>query len=454
MLDKILRLNLILIFSLVLNACGGGGGGSDDDDGDDNSRPPAGSANNSENTGADICLASDTVSLPSIPNSLRGGFFTPPRVINIDYMTPTQSGVTNGDAVYNYLFDEAVQFSIGDLDFPETNARFITSLLNFAETRDPSNNIVLNMARLLMALDQDQDTTTGVFITDTAKASATPFSFDQSIDDFGSDPAVLNLIMNGGQDVAVTELPSEAQALFWVTAIFDAVEFPPYGEIIGTWYTQSTENDFLAFTFFDNGIYAHAEVDFDHPFETSGLEVGRYSRDEMSGELTIEEIIFNENNDIGLSDLGSARIYANVSQNILNLTIDEDNNGSIDESIEFEREQNGGLLGTWRNLDDFADLRYVSFINETEYLLVNYDPNNPNGFIGGMEWGNYTYDSDTHRLITSVLFNSDEEFGLSPFQNAVRPPALTISVVFDRLVTETFSCDGMSTGTIEYIQYY
>jgi hypothetical protein len=73
--------------------------------------------------------------------------------------------------------------------------------------------MVVNMIRLLQTLDQDGDPENGIFITDTARSSATQVEFDLSEADFAASLAVTILIMNGGQDETVVDLVDRDNAL-------------------------------------------------------------------------------------------------------------------------------------------------------------------------------------------------------------------------------------------------
>ncbi|WP_156498737.1 hypothetical protein, partial [Oleiphilus sp. HI0079] len=106
-----------------------------------------------------------------------------------------------------------------------------------------------------------------------------------------------------------------------------------------------TTNELLAFVFFDNGTYAHLEIDEvaplnpENPNEVSGMEWGTYSINPQTGELTAS-ITFDGNDDTGLTDsIGQVDIFAQVAGDTLTIEVDDNNNGSIseDEQFNFER---------------------------------------------------------------------------------------------------------------------
>ena len=112
--------------------------------------------------------------------------------------------------------------------------------------------------------------------------------------------------------------------------------------VLGFWKNDTTDNDLLAFAFFDNGTYVHLEVDevapFDTANETSGMEWGNYTLDNITGKLTVSQR-FDNNGDTGLTD--NVIRYLKVSGDTLMLEFDENKNGVIDksgESLDFQRQ--------------------------------------------------------------------------------------------------------------------
>ena len=109
--------------------------------------------------------------------------------------------------------------------------------------------------------------------------------------------------------------------------------------ILGAWISTTTDAELLMIAFFDNGIYFHAEVDRDNPELMSGMELGTYARDESTGLLTITQT-FDNNGSAGLTDfvgIGAPDVFTDVAADTLTLTIDEDGDTLIDETIVFQR---------------------------------------------------------------------------------------------------------------------
>ena len=110
--------------------------------------------------------------------------------------------------------------------------------------------------------------------------------------------------------------------------------------ILGTWVSITTSAELLTISFFDDDTYFFAEIDRDNPELMSGMELGTYARDESTGLLTITQT-FDNNGSAGLTDfvgIGAPDVFADISSDTLTLTIDEDGDTLIDETIVFQRQ--------------------------------------------------------------------------------------------------------------------
>ena len=63
---------------------------------------------------------------------IQQGTFVDSAVEGIHYATATQSGSTNSDGEYNFLANETVTFSIGDLDLPLVAATGVVTPLTLS----------------------------------------------------------------------------------------------------------------------------------------------------------------------------------------------------------------------------------------------------------------------------------------------------------------------------------
>jgi hypothetical protein len=158
------------------------------------------------------CSSDDEDSASLSSTDLTGILIDGP-VANIGYRTETKQGVTNASGEYDHLPGETVTFFIGDLEFPAVPANGIVTPLDLADATDTSDPTVVNMIRLLQTLDKNADHSDGIEITEEAKAAAAQVDFNLTVAEFEVLPAVINLITNAGQDTAVTELISAADAI-------------------------------------------------------------------------------------------------------------------------------------------------------------------------------------------------------------------------------------------------
>ena len=110
--------------------------------------------------------------------------------------------------------------------------------------------------------------------------------------------------------------------------------------LLGTWVSSTTNAELLSLSLFDDNTYFYAIVDRSDPTLMSGMELGTYSRDDSTGLLTITQT-FDNNASAGFTDfvgLGAPNLFAHVSGDTLTLTMDNDGDSLIDETIEFTRQ--------------------------------------------------------------------------------------------------------------------
>ncbi|TFH02277.1 MAG: T9SS type A sorting domain-containing protein [Calditrichales bacterium] len=204
--------------------------------------------------------------------------------------------------------------------------------------------------------------------------------------------------------------------------------------IFGTWENTTSGDDLLILSFFEDGTYLHAEYGENDPAEENGMEWGRFTLNESSGRVTFAQF-FDNNAGSGLSDILASSppfLYMHVSADDLKLRIDEDGNGSIDDSVQFNRLESSGIWGTWKNSTSANDLLLISFFADGTYLHAEVDSSDHNE-ISGMEWGLYTR-NESDGLVTGVsqLFDNNGDTGLT---GATGPgaPFLYINAAGDEL---------------------
>jgi hypothetical protein len=158
-----------------------------------------------------------------------------------------------------------------------------------------------------------------------------------------TDPPVLFTTVSGDELIATIATFDENDD----STIEDTILFrrePSYG-ILGSWvFTASddiTLNELLVFVFSDDGTYVHAEYDPDDYKEVSGMEWGTYTWDASSRLMTITGMLFDENGDTGLNPElfgdGPPFLYLNLDNDMLTIEVDFDGDGTMEETINFER---------------------------------------------------------------------------------------------------------------------
>ncbi|MGJ8681298.1 DM13 domain-containing protein [Paraglaciecola sp.] len=174
---NIRNISFALITVSFISACGGGG----------STTPPI--TQNPQTT-------PEPSPEPTPEPEVLTGIFIDSAVQGLNYSTQTQSGTTDEEGTFSYIQGEKVRFSIGDVSFPETNAKATLSPLDVFGVTDVADLRVINMARLLQTLDSDGVAGNGITITDDAHNQATGVSVDFASADF--DSQVMDIVANSG----------------------------------------------------------------------------------------------------------------------------------------------------------------------------------------------------------------------------------------------------------------
>jgi len=130
------------------------------------------------------------------PTTYTGVFIDSP-VENLRYSTESESGTTNAAGEFNYQIDEAITFSIGDIEFPPVMASDFVTPLNIFSTEDINQTSVVNMLRLLQSLDIDGDANNGIQLSEVSHELAASIIVDFTSDEFEQQVADLVSMSNG-----------------------------------------------------------------------------------------------------------------------------------------------------------------------------------------------------------------------------------------------------------------
>jgi len=352
MINKLVLLSLLSAFALA--GC--------DSDSNDNTSDSGGD----DNTGGTV--------------QTETGVFLDAEVGNIDFETETQSGTTNDAGEFEYQEGEQVTFSIGELLFPAADAQ---------ATVTP----VVNMVRLLLSLDVDQDPSNGIGIPETAADVATSdIDFYVTVEEFENNASVQSFVTNAGQDTAVDGLVTAEEAVAHLSeTLEEAGATPP--SIVGAWYETERDEDYEAVTdvflaFRDDGYYYEIEVE--NVDTGSGYEYGTYSYElrKLTG-----EVIADTNGDAGLSDAGEVTV--NVGGSTMVIVPSTDGLESTFTRIESD----SSIVGGWQLNDGSGE--EVLFIFREDGVFSAVQATAEDGGVG-IEYGTYEYSADNGTLTFDI----------------------------------------------------
>lgn len=131
----------------------------------------------------------------------------------LSYTSGSLNGVTSATGEYAYEPGQAITFAIGELALPSAIGKPEMTPFTLGGKDDSNNRIALNMTRLMLALDSDQDATNGIQLSDDAAAVSAGISVDFSSESF--DDEVVNFVANAGGSGA---LPTTRTALLYLSA--------------------------------------------------------------------------------------------------------------------------------------------------------------------------------------------------------------------------------------------
>ena len=202
---------------------------------------------------------------------------------------------------------------------------------------------------------------------------------------------------------------------------------PPMAEdaLIGSWIARNAERGdnapWVQLTFLESGYYMHQELDLPYrPAEdtsgNTGLELGQYQWDNQTGEVTVPNIVRDDNGEWGLSSLAEA------DPERLALLVDGDTLTAYDptvglsETTEFSRVplNQTGITGSWiiQGAGDPTNVSVLTILDDNFYFLGTTEPADPGG-MPGLEFGTFTYDSETLVLNPTDLIDQNGDYGLS-----------------------------------------
>ena len=127
----------------------------------------------------------------------KTGTFIDSVVEGLEYRTPTQSGITGSNGMFENKNKETVTFSIGAVVIGQAMAKAYMNPIDIvAEAVDETHPAVVNICRFLQSLDEDGNVDERITISETIRyelKGSPPINFNQSPEDFSNDVDVQTL---------------------------------------------------------------------------------------------------------------------------------------------------------------------------------------------------------------------------------------------------------------------
>lgn len=109
----------------------------------------------------------------------KNGYFIDSPVEGLQYKTPSWSGLTDSQGTFYYQDGEEITFSLGTVILGQTQAKGIITPVDL-DSANPttSSTKVINIARLLITLDQDDNPDNGITITQSVRDALNGINID------------------------------------------------------------------------------------------------------------------------------------------------------------------------------------------------------------------------------------------------------------------------------------
>lgn len=227
--------------------------------------------------------------------------------------------------------------------------------------------------------------------------------------------------------------------------------------LIGSWIARNTNRGdnapWVQLTFLESGHYMHQELDLPYRPEadsagSTGLEFGQYTWDNQTGEVTVTSISIDDNGSWGLTSTftGDERLNLQVDGDTLSAAFNPEDGPA--ESVEFTRVplNQSGITGSWiaQDSSDPSDVTVITLLDDGFYFAGTSSTADSAGFPG-LEFGTYTYKSDTLVLQSSPIIDQNGEVTLSdPIQGFYYSTVIDGSLIVDD--SEVFQLSELAPG--------
>jgi hypothetical protein len=166
---------------------------------------------------------------------VQQGFFRGGNVAGLSYVSGQRSGITDAEGSYTCEADGLVAFSIGALDLGETPCATIAHAVALSPSGELTDQTSLNIMRLLLILDQDEDPNNGVFISEALRSIAenwAPIDFEAT--DFEAELAPIIADIASLESRVVDDVPGNDDAFVFLDASLSCAYSGVYYRIFQT----------------------------------------------------------------------------------------------------------------------------------------------------------------------------------------------------------------------------
>jgi hypothetical protein len=174
------------------------------------------------------------------PPATQQGFFRAGNVAGLDYVSGQQSGVTDAKGAYTCETGKLVTFSVGALVLGETTCATLAHAVALAPSGQLTDQSALNIMRLLLVLDEDENPDNGVSISEPVRTIAENWSpVDFSAADFFPELTLIVSDIASLENRVVDDVPSNDATLAYIESglacAYSGVYFNVYqsGNLVG-----------------------------------------------------------------------------------------------------------------------------------------------------------------------------------------------------------------------------
>ena len=199
--------------------------------------------------------------------STATGVFLDSAVEGLGYVSGDSAGLTNAEGEFVYEVGKAVRFTVGDIVIGEALGQRLMTPITLVNGGDTDHPTVLNIARFLQSIDEDDNVSNGILITEQARdlARGKSINFAQSIDAFSNDGNVqiivseLSAVTKGGARGLVSSTVAQAHLKSTIWGYYSGqysgsfrggdsgtwnVTLLPDGSIIGSGFSNNLRGSF------------------------------------------------------------------------------------------------------------------------------------------------------------------------------------------------------------------